>query len=219
LQIPERYKPGFIVLAGLSASSYQEFLTAVKSAPNTFATTRELDVWISSEVKGIPPGDIAKLIESVISIHRLLSRFPAGAQKLAAEVTEAAADGIDNFRVADGVDFAGRLAELLAADSFNILSLKAKELQLQAERLFCEARVLTDVRPVFGEKAGDPPTAMVVIHTLKIVFHEALTHKEFYLALDAEDIASLKKTLERAEDKARSLKALLDTNGLRSINL
>jgi hypothetical protein len=208
-----------MVLAGLSASSYEDFLAAAKRAPNTFGNTKELEVWISSEVKAIPPADIAKLIDSVVSVHRVLSRFPAGIHKLAAEVTEAAVEGIDKFKIPDDVDFAGRLAGLLAADSFNILSVKAKELQLQAERLFCEARVLTDIRPVFGDKPGDAPTAMVIIHTLKIVFHEALTHEEFYVALDAEDIASLKRTLERAEEKARSLKALLDTNGLRSINL
>lgn len=111
------------------------------------------------------------------------------------------------------------LAAVILSISFNIVAIKAKELQLESERTFCDARILTDIRPVFRDKVGDKPEAMIVVHTLKIVAHEATGHKEFYVALDAEDIQSLKKTLERAEDKARSLKNIIDASGSRSIDL
>jgi hypothetical protein len=219
MQIPEHFKPGFVVLAGLTNPAFAELLAAVSSAPKTFASTRELDVWITSEVKSIPPGDVTKLIESITSVYRLLSRLSVPASKLATDLLEAAQEGIDNFKVADDVDFTERLTTLLALDSFNIIGLKAKELQRQSERTFCESRILTDLRPVFGNEIGEAPTAMIVVHTLKIVSHETSGHKDFYVALDAEDIASLKKTLERAEEKAQSLKAVLDKTGLRTIDL
>jgi hypothetical protein len=50
----------------------------------------------------------------------------------------------------------------------------------------------------------------VVVHSLKIVFHDAGSHSEIYLALDSADIAKLKAVLERAETKAASLKSLLE---------
>jgi len=219
LRIPDRFKAGFVVLASLPTPSYEEFLAATKAAPNTFASTRELQTWIASEVKSIPQADIAKLIETMSSVLRLQSRSPETMPKLVAALDEAAHIGIENFNVADGVDFSARLTALLTVESFNIVAIKAKELQLECERTFCDARILTDIRPVFGEKAGDKPAAMIVVHTLKIITHKAAGHKEFFVALDAEDIQSLKKTLERAEEKARSLKTIIDASGLRSIDL
>ncbi len=137
-------------------------------------------------------------------------------QTLATDVTIAARE-IPNFKIPEGVDFTERLAALLALDSLNSIALKAKELQAESERTFCDARIITDVRPVFGENIEDSP-AMIIVHTLKIGFHES-GHKDIYVALDAGDIANLKKTLQRAEDKANKLKAILDKAGLRNLDL
>jgi hypothetical protein len=76
--------------------------------------------------------------------------------------------------------------------------------------VFCSARILSDLRPVFQE----PPTAAsasVIIHNLQIGFHDSGTgdHKEFYVALDAGDLDILKKIIVRAEQKTASLKAIL----------
>jgi hypothetical protein len=219
LKIPDRYKPGIKILAALAAPQYAEFLAAVKRAPNTFATTREFEVWLTPEVPSISPTDVSKLIYSITSLYKLPTRYNVTASKLASDVQEGACSGIANFQTAEGSDFAQRLTELLAVGSFDIVAIKAQELQSEYERTFCEARILTDIRPVFGNKAEDSPTATIVVHTLKLAFHEMSGHKEFFVALDEDDIASLKKTLERAEVKAKNLKALLNETKLRAIDL
>jgi hypothetical protein len=151
------------------------------------------------------------------SLYRLRSRQPnVSVQDLAKDVAIAARD-IPNFVIGEGVDLSKRLAELLAMESLNTTALKAKELQLESERTFCEARVITDIRPVFGESFDDPPT-MMIVHNLKIGFHEP-GHKDIYVALDAADISALQKTLQRAEEKAKKLHSILESTGLRSIDL
>ena len=219
LKIPGRYRPGFVVLATLSDSSFDEFLTAAKHAPANFSTARELELWLGSEVTSISPEDLTKLVDSITSFFRLRSKYALTAVKLAADLAAGARESISGFLVPEGVDFEGRLAALLGVDAFGVIALKAKELQTQAERVFVEARVLTDIRPIFGEDVLESPTGMIIVHTLKIVTHEGTGHKEFFAALDAEDITALKKTLERAEEKAKSLKGLLDKSGLKSIDL
>jgi hypothetical protein len=217
LKIPEPYRPGVSVLANLPESSYKAILEALSRSPSSFTRNRELVAWIASEVKDTPALDLAKLVDTLTSLYRLRLRRPGTSiQTLADDVTVAARD-IPNFKVPEGVAFTERLAALLALNSLNTIALKAKELQLESERTFCEARIITDVRPVFGENVDDSPS-MIIVHTLKLGFHES-GHKDIYVALDAADIASLKKTLERAEDKARKLKALLDATGIRSIDL
>ena len=217
LRIPEAYRPGVSVLAGLPENSHRELVEALSRAPLSFTDRRELVTWIAGEAKSIPSSDLAKLINTLTSLYRLRSKRPdTSVQTLATDVTIAARE-IPNFKIPEGVDFTERLAALLALDSLNSIALKAKELQAESERTFCDARIITDVRPVFGENIEDSP-AMIIVHTLKIGFHES-GHKDIYVALDAGDIANLKKTLQRAEDKANKLKAILDKAGLRNLDL
>ncbi len=97
---------------------------------------------------------------------------------------------------------------LLGAEAFT-LTAKAQDLQTDDERTFCRARILTDLRPVFGTNIEDGPKGMVIIHLLKLGFHQASErhHDEFYVALDADDLQTLKKVVERAQSKAKILRA------------
>lgn len=219
LKIPDRYKAGIKILAALPAPQFEGFLAAARRAPKTFTTSGEFEAWAAPEVPTIPAADLSKLIYSITSLYRLPVRYGVTASKLASDVLEGARAGITDFQVVDGTEFVERLTALLSIESFNIVAVKAKELQTESERIFVEARILTDIRPIFGNKIEDDPTASVIVHTLKIVSHENSGHKEYFFALDADDIASLKKTMERATDKVKSLKALLDGTKLRAIDL
>jgi hypothetical protein len=220
LKIPETYRPGVSVLAALPENPYQQLVVALSRAPTSFVHLRELVAWVASEVKDIPSGDLNKLVTTLTSLYRLRSRMhDVSIETLANDVTIAARD-IPNFKVADGVDFTARLSALLALDSLNTVALKAKELQGESERTYCGSRVITDLRPVFGENIDESPS-MIIVHTLKLGFHDDSTpgHRDFYVALDAADIAELKRTLQRAEEKTKKLKAMLDAAKLRSIDL
>ncbi len=217
VRIPDPYQAGVSALAAMPESAFTQLREALSRAPSSFTDQRELTAWISSEVKNVPPADLTRLIRSLASLYRLQSRQPnRSAQQLATEVALAARE-IPNFQAKEGVDLAARLAELLVLESLNTTAFKAKELQSESERTFCEARIITDIRPVFGENLDDPPT-MMIVQTLKVGFHEP-EHKDVFIALDSDDILSLKKTLDRAELKAKKLKSLLDSSGMRSISL
>src|SRR5207253_649802 len=93
------------------------------------------------------------------------------------------------------------------ADLFG-LATKVYDLSTGDERTFCHARILTDLRPVFGPNLEDGPKAMLVVHHLKLAYHgDSDKHQEFHISLDADDLETLKKIIERAETKAKSLKS------------
>jgi hypothetical protein len=101
--------------------------------------------------------------------------------------------------------FKEKLRTLLSSDFFAIVA-KAYDLATE-ERTFCSARILTDLRPVFGARVEDGPQAMVVLHTLKLTYHEgSQKHQDFFLSLDASDLKALRKVLDRAEAKADTLR-------------
>jgi hypothetical protein len=219
LKIPEVYRPGVLVLAHLSEGSYQQVLDALSRAPSSFVRTRELVAWIASEIKDISSAELGKLINTLTSLYRLRSRqHEVSIDKLANDVTVAARD-IPGFKVGEGADLAGRLGALLALNSLNTIALKAGELQRESERRYCDSRVITDVRPVFGDSLDDSP-AMIIVHMLKLGYHDSTPgHKDIYVSLDAADIVELKRTLQRAEEKAQKLKGMLEEAKLPPIDL
>ena len=100
------------------------------------------------------------------------------------------------------------LAPMLSLKTVS-LSSKVQRLRLEYPNTFHDAMVLTDIRPIF-DKVEDRPVGGAITHTLKIEYHEVGEHKQFYVALDAEDLQKMKKILQRAEAKESSLKSLLN---------
>lgn len=104
--------------------------------------------------------------------------------------------------------FKQRLTSLLNLDSLKLIA-KAHDVMLEQRHAFHEARILTDIRPVFSENVEASPQAAVIVHTLKIEYMKDGDYKEFFVALDAKDIPKLIDVLKRAERKGESLKAVL----------
>ena len=190
-----------MVIAELPEFSYAQLVDAAKAAPSPFGTVRELQTWLASEVKSVPSNDIRKILSSISSLSKLLSTPKWTPKNLATALDEAARNGIENFKVAEGADFKERIVTLLSLDALHLIEAKAKELLQEAQRLLLDARILTDIRPVFGEDIGENPTAFILTHTLKLHYHEGGEHREFFVALDEQDIASLKRMSERAQRK------------------
>ncbi|MCL5097631.1 MAG: hypothetical protein M1608_08905 [Candidatus Omnitrophica bacterium] len=109
--------------------------------------------------------------------------------------------------------FLHRLLILLSFEKSLGVTSKTFDVMTERERILCESRILTDIRPVFG-KPSDRPTAAIIVHNLKIIYHQDGEHHEFYVALDGEDIRTLKGVLERAEKKEQSLQSLMGETGV-----
>jgi hypothetical protein len=108
-----------------------------------------------------------------------------------------------------------RLERLLAPGNPLALSAKAAGLFTEQERLFCDARILTDIRPVFERQATVRPAGLSVIHTLKLLFHKTSQNpEELYIALDVDDLRTLKQVIQRAEEKQQSLEAVVRSTGI-----
>lgn len=103
-----------------------------------------------------------------------------------------------------------RLARLLGPNCSLWLWAKSTAVLSEHERQFCDARILTDIRPIFDRQIASGPAALSVLHTLKLLFHrgsEAL--EELFIALDFDDLQTLKQVIQRAEEKQASLESLI----------
>jgi hypothetical protein len=170
-------------------------------------------------IDGLSPEDAEQAFDAINSMYRvrLFSNVP---------FEEFVDDLCDSLREHEELDADAepmvreRLIKVLSIESLNVAA-KALSLHLEHEHMFCTARIITDARPVYRDNPTEPPAAMVVTHVLKLSYHEtgiAGRLKEFYVGLGSLDLEEIRDTLERAEEKAKSLKAVFDSAGIKLID-
>jgi len=218
LKIPERYQAGVAEIRKLDDESVQE----IRAALDRFIARKD----DSTQEKAA--SEVAISAVTSISKKNLVDFKPLGAALAALygvkssrdiptdEFVEQVCDAMESLESpelrlphAERDDFRQKLMMLLNADVFSLVA-KISDLRTDDERTFCSARILTDLRPAFGARVEDGPKAMVIVHLLKLGYHQGgEKHQEFYVSLDAEDLDRLKKIIERAETKAKTLKSVI----------
>jgi len=86
------------------------------------------------------------------------------------------------------------------------LTVKAIDLLNEYERRLLEARVVTDLRPVFENEDLEASCALIV-HNLRLEVETNLLPEAFFVALTDEQMRDLSKVLERALMKSDALRA------------
>jgi len=226
LNIPERYRPGLTMIRQLDADSVRAIKLALDGvqAQTTLdegsVSGRNIEESVTSAVTTVPKmskSDIRKITETLISLYGVKSAREISLEEFVEEISDAL-ESLDpsgeKWPPAERKRLEQNLTTLLSADMFALVA-KVVDLRTDDERVFCHARILTDLRPVFGSKVEDGPQAMVVVHLLKLGFHTAgEQHPEFFVSLDSDDLKTLKSLIDRAEAKARSLRSHLKNTRL-----
>lgn len=105
---------------------------------------------------------------------------------------------------------AADLVELVSINGENLVKTsKIVELITDNQKLFLDASINNDIRPVFEDDSNDL-TSAIVIHNLKIVYRESDVTKEIFISLDSNDLKTLKEKIEIAEKQLKKLKKKLN---------
>jgi len=215
LTIPVRYRDGVSLISRLD----QESAKAIRSTLDDVFSERDenssLEEAVSNAIARVPKvskPELRTIIETLLSLYGLKASRETPLERFVEEIREAHESEDSAGRRSSDEDkerFKNNLTTLLSANVFG-LAAKVVDLRTEDERLFCHARILTDLRPVFGSQIEDGPQGMIVVHLLKLGYHDASgKHSEFYVALDSDDLEALKRVLNRAEEKSKSLRSYL----------
>lgn len=211
LIIPEPYKVGFKRVALLEDSSIQELLSAFRNtSPSLYA--KEITEQVIPQVKSISASDVINITETLFSLY--VSH--AGQGSSLTDFVEGVIQAIDESDYKELVNstktrdtLTQRLSALLNVDPM-IVGAKSYILLFDNDRNFRSARVVTDIRPVFTDEAGKNPSAVMIVHQLKITYLEGDVSKDFYIAMDNKDIQRFMDALTRADLKAQTLKPVFE---------
>jgi hypothetical protein len=219
LRIPQENQPGLVKLALISDEIASELRGALAEAAQ-----KGVGATVSAEnlrpVSGLSRADLEKIVDAVLSLNFARVYSDRDVEDFARDVSESMQSAAPSeFPSAEGaIDlFRKRLQRFLTIDGIT-RSAKSDILRYEHERSVHSLRILTDVRPVFGNNVEEPPEAVVVMHTLKLAYHRGGRLDEAFFGMDESDLQQLKDAVARAELKAKSIRAALAKAQLRVIS-
>ncbi len=210
LRIPPRYKPGLEAAADLSEEAVDLLSEALGDVPRHL-TTQRLAENAAAAIPDLTVDLAAEMLEAVLSLIALPPEDGLSATELARDVAWSQDIVLDEV---EREAFAKRLERVLSFETL-VLAARAHDVVTEADHVFHDARILTDIRPVFGANIANGPKAAVLVANLKIEYHEdrGPINASFFM-LDHSDLIRLRNVVDRALTKVTSLRAIIDTMDL-----
>ncbi|MEP7353629.1 MAG: hypothetical protein ABI824_10400 [Acidobacteriota bacterium] len=200
------------------ATMPEEHFEALRSALSAASPNLRLNIF-NRQVKSLLSGKAPELSD-LVGVITGLSRSPrdesVGVNELAASV---AAEVLKNKASGNpdpnpgSVLLVARLVILLGIQSLKLWA-KASNVQHQYGEIFADARIISDIRPVF-EPEGTTPMGAMVVHNLKMSSTDGRGElRERFFALDSADLDILQAVIQRAKDKTASLDQIIERSNL-----
>lgn len=208
--IPNSVRPGLKVLLSLTPEQASSLVHSLKTLPLDL-TMDDLVTTLSATLAPIKQADHRKLITAVFSLYTLQSRRETQSEQTASDVVDAATK-LAEFRPLVSGDVRQSaidvMTKVLNIDEVQ-QRIKMLDVTNQYERRFHDIRILSDIRPVYGDNPAEPPSQLHVMHTIKLSFHDETSIKDIYVSVHPQDLPKLTEAIERAEAKQRSLQILI----------
>jgi hypothetical protein len=211
LRIPKQYEGGLVLLKQLPENSFRELVDALTNSPPVFDGAL-LIRHLASSVKMVKEKDLNDLMEAVISLRMAQSDLDLSTADLVKSLCETMKKSDkEHLKLNDEEcdTFHSRLSTLFAIESVTY-PVKTSEIISDHDHIFVRARVVSDIRTVFGPDTEQLPKGAAIIHMLNIEYQQGARTEKIYMAMDAQDIRSFILTLQRALSKEANLKRLLD---------
>lgn len=211
IKIPRSHREPLRQLLTMDLALRQRFVDAIQAAGAAIDSQELID-----QVSRTPELDeerIAPIIRMLITMF-----LAAGHSRsdFARNVVDEAR-GLFPDEAIDWTAATANLAKLLACEQTLGVAAKVAEIRSEHANVFCDARILSDIRPVFGDDVASGPIAGAIVHTLRVAYHTASKHAEIHIALDVEDLRQLRSLVDRALQKEECLKAEIVKTNMRYV--
>jgi hypothetical protein len=205
LRFPSKARASLIRLANQADEVIEELCNLIESSPEIL-TSRQAASDKASTLTKLTPDDGFELLEAVIPLMYYKASHPTAnlLKDISATLTisEKKTDTKLSASLVPKLEKnLGRILTLSGA----ALKAKAMSVATDSQRLFSEAKILSDMRPVFGDDVSKVPLGIVILHNLKVQFAENGEERDFFVSLDSQDLKDLQACISRALEKEASL--------------
>jgi hypothetical protein len=211
-EIPKEDQRAIATIKTIPDKSLEKLIAVLESAPS-ISNPEEMTAHIAKELPSIPIDKLRHVVDVLYTLYHVRELSGVRPSRFFEDLMEVIRKNASELALKEIPKLESQLEKLLNIDTLTTIA-KAARLQRDGERLYCEAKILSDIRPVFGAEPTVRPAGAVLIHTLKIGYHEGRDHREFHLALDSDDLEALGAVVRRAQAKDKTLRDLLKKSKL-----
>jgi len=220
LEIPKKYERGFVVIKSLSDSDIKQ-VVEVLGAASPASEFSDILPSLLPRLPEVPEGDVQKFLETLYSLYSYRSHLDAPIDEFVGDLSEAIRESENEEVQTSNPDqlalLENRLKSLLTVPSLSMRS-KARALRTDFANIFLDAKIISDIRPVWDGDVKELPGGAVITQTLKLEYSHAGGTGELYLYLDKEDIELLVSALTRAKQKVATLESLAQRSSMKILD-
>ena len=214
------YQNGIKLFLVMENDSFQSFLAALETESPSLNLSK-LAQSVSQSFQKISGVDLLYVITILNSFYEFRSNRKLDNDEVIQQVTKGCFEDESLAELFDDrskILFRERLFAVLNSENSLSLAHKILDTTRNQERLFLESRILTDIRTIFKSDLVEPLGAAIT-QVLKIEYLESNQRKDFFVALEPEDIEQLYSQLNRARQKADSLKFMLKSANISYLDI
>jgi hypothetical protein len=208
-KIPDDYQKAFKSLVDLPEKDLEALVGALRvTSPTLLVTDMSAGVAQTTGIAETVVRTILRLLGSLArgraAAHQSVEVFLPGVRRTLAAGQALTTDELEKH----WPRISRHIADALNTKAISISS-KAMSVLVSNERVLCNSRVLSDMRPVFDDDIE--PAGFLILHQLKLAFHDNDDYDRtsyIYLALERSDLVRLKDSIDRALKKHSKIEAL-----------
>jgi len=217
-QIPKDDLLAIMQINYLSNTVIGELSSALETAPMKY-DIEEMIGGISNSFSSIPYDDLVRIGSTLETLYHIRETTNVELSIFIEDIIQGIQYGnYDNVELKEiEYDSLKRKLEILLNIRTLKLASKSAMIQRDGERLYCESKILSDIRPIFDDDPSITPSAAVITHTLKIKYHTGREIQEFHVILNSEDLESFSEVITRAQTKEKTLQLLMEKANLEDL--
>jgi len=195
--------PGIAASRLIAATGVRRILKYLRSIPPQI---KHDSIFNGADQKIPDVGEHSETIKSAafsLLLSKVRGHLPV--QDFVSELVEAVAtrSGFEDERARNALR--DRAADILSIKSLDLIA-RAHDVLTVHACAYASSRILSDVRPVFGDDVDSAPLGAVLVHMLSIHYLNLDELNTFVVALDEKDVEELLEVLQRAKRKSKTLK-------------
>ncbi len=208
---PKQYIEAFRALARMPDNDFEVLSELI--ADNVNRSAGRIIEKQAKEHLGIDSAD--ELIPAMRSIVSFNEFQPTSLAELISNIAESDSLALGDE---DRARFTSRLTALVVDGPIQKLQ-KGHQLALDYRDVVVGTRIVTDVRPVFGEDIDYGPHAALISHILRIDSQQENQIESYFFVMEEQDLYTLQHAVERALVKAAALKTWVTSNNVQYIEM
>ncbi len=204
LSVPQRFRAPLERLPALGAEKQGALLESLSAAP-PLSSPRALAARITDSL-GLSEDDADANVWALLSFAGQLANWPGEADELARSVANSSDLLLETEELREAL--AALLVGVVTSEAM-LTAAKAADVITEYEHVFAGVRILTDLRPVFGDDPTVRAEGATITSTMKVDHYTDGRVRSVYVTLDRQDLEALRDSVERAIEKTDSLRSLM----------